>query len=230
MNSFHLRLLQAAGAIALTLCSAHAGPLQETLARIDRAAAGFKGIKAELVHVHHTAVINDNDEESGTFLMKRARSNDIRVLFDIMKPEPKQYAFDGHEVEQYLPRAQTLQIYEAGKYKSLVEELLVLGFGTTSKELLAHYNVSLGGPEAIGNEKATRLELVPKSPDQAVRLMKVDLWISDTQGVPVQQKFYSAGGDYNLFTYSNLMINPNIADSAVKPNVPKGIKREYPLK
>lgn len=230
MNSLHLRLLLTAGAIALTLCSARAATLEETFAGMDREASRFKGVKADLVHVHHTAVINDNDEESGTFLMQRAKSNEIRVLFDINKPDPKQYYFDGRQVEQYLPRVQTVQIYEAGKYKSLVQQFLVLGFGTTSKELLSHYKVSLGGPETIGNEKATRLELVPKSPDQAVHLTKVDLWISDTQGVPVQQKFYQQGGDYNLFTYTNLMINPNFADSAVTLNVPKSVKREHPLK
>jgi len=230
MNLFHPRLLKAAGAIAILLSSASAGPLEETFARMDRAATGFKGVKADLAHVHHTAVLNEDDPESGSFVMKRAKANDIRVLFDITKPDPKQYAFDGHQLEEYLPRAQTVQIYEAGKYKSLVEEFMLLGFGTTSKELLAHYQVLFGGPESIENEKATRLELIPKSPDLAAHLTRVELWISDTLGVPVQQKFYQQGGDYNRFTYTSLMINPNISDSAVKPNYPKGVKREYPLK
>lgn len=225
-----LRRLFSAGAIAAAFSCAWAGPLEETFARMDRAAAGFKGIKADLRRVNHTAVLNEDDVESGTFAMKRARVNDIRVLFNITQPEPRAYYFDGHQLEEYLPRVQTVDIYEAGKYKGLVEELLLLGFGTPSKELISHYTVSYGAAELVGNEKATRLQLIPKSAELAKNLKKVDLWISDSLGVPVQQKFDKPGGDYNLFTYSNLMINPNLSDSAVNLNLPKGVKREHPLK
>ncbi len=231
MNRLPSRLLASAGVLALTVLCAGAGPLEDTFARMDRAAAGFRGVKADLSRVNHTAVLNEDDVESGTFVMKRSKSNDIRVLFDITKPEPKAYSFDGHKLEQYLPKVPVVQVYEAaGKYRPLVEEFLLLGFGTTSKELLDHYKVSFGGPETIGNEKSTRLQLIPKSPDLATHLTKVELWISDALGVPLQQKFYTPGENYNLFTYTHIMMNPNIADSAVKLNVPKSVKREYPLK
>ncbi len=230
MSTFSVRLLQAAGVIAISVYGAAAGSLEETYSRMDRAAAGFKAVKADLQRLNHTAVLNEDDVESGTFIMKRSKPQDVRVLFDITKPEPRKYYFDGRQLDEYLPKIQTVQVYEAGKYKPLVEEFLLLGFGTTSKELTSHYGVSYKGAEAVGNEKAARLELIPKSRDLAAHLTKVDLWISDTLGVPVQQKFYRPGGDYNLFTYSNIMLNPNIADSAVKPNLPKDVKREYPLK
>lgn len=224
------RFLPTLGALtAVALGCLHAGPLEDTFARMDRTAAKFSGVTADLRRVNHTGVLNEDDVETGTFLMKRNR-RDVRILFDIKQPEPKQYFFDGHKLEIYLPRIQTVQEYEAGKYKSLADEFLLLGFGTTSKELLSAYTISLGGPESIGNEKAARLELIPKSKELLTHLTRVELWISDALGVPVQQKFYSPGGNYNLATYNNLMINPNLPDSAVKLNLPKGVKHESPLK
>jgi outer membrane lipoprotein-sorting protein len=120
--------------------------------------------------------------------------------------------------------------YEVGKYKDLAEQFLLLGFGTTSKELAAAYTVTVGGQETVANEKTNRLELIPKSKDMLAHLTKVELWISDTLGVPVQQKLYTPGGNFHLFTYSNVMVNPNLADSAVKLSLPKGVKVEHPLK
>ena len=221
----------AIGAFAIVAVScARAGPLEETFARMDRAAATFTGLKADLQRLRHTAVLNEDEVETGTFLMKRPKPHDIHVLFDIKQPEPRAYAYDGHKLESYLPRIQTVSEYEAGKYKGLAEEFLLLGFGTTSKELTTAYSVSLGGPEMVGNEKTVRLELIPKSPEMRAHLTKVELWISNTLGVPIQQKLYAPGGNYDVFTYSNVMINPNLADSAVRLNVPKGTKREHPLK
>ena len=54
-------------------------------------------------------------------------------------------------------------------------------------------------------------------------MKKCELWISD-KGLTVQQKFHTGGGDYVLSTYSRINLNPNIADSAVKLDLPKGVK------
>ena len=215
---------------AIALPGATAGPLEQTFARMDKASAGLASLKADLKRDTHTAVLNTDDLEIGSFLLKRGKAHDVHVLFDIKQPDPKQYAIDLRKVEVYLPREETVQEYDISKYKNLAEQFLLLGFGTTSKELLAAYTVSLLGAENIGNEKTTRLQLIPKSKEMLAHLLRIDLWISDSLGVPVQQKFYTPGDNYNLCTYSDVMINPNLSDSAVRLNVPKGTKREHPLK
>ena len=229
MKFFQTRILLLSALLAPATRSAIAGPLESVFARMDRAAAAFTGVSADLRRLNHMALLNEDTAETGAFRMKRYK-HEIHVLFDIRQPEPKAYAFDGKKLEEYLPAEQTVQEYDAGKYKSLADQFLLLGFGTSSKELQADYAISLGGTETIGNEKTTRLELIPKSKELVVHLPKVDLWISDVMGVPVQQKFYSPGGNYNLATYSNIMLNPNLPDSAVKLNLPKGVTREHPLK
>ena len=215
--------------MAVTVSRGAAGPLEATFAKLDRTAAGFTSLTADLRRVDHMALLNEDTVETGEFRMKRVK-HDVHILFDIKQPEPRAYAFDGHKLEEYLPRAETVEEYDAGKYRSLANQFLLLGFGTTSKELLAEYTITLGDLETIGSEKATRLDLIPKSKELIVHLPKVELWISDAMGVPVQQKFYSPGGNYNLATYSNVMINPNLPDSAVRLSLPKGVTREHPLK
>jgi outer membrane lipoprotein-sorting protein len=56
---------------------------------------------------------------------------------------------------------------------------------------------------------------------------KFELWISDETGISVQQKMYQRGGDYSLATYTNMKINQNLPDSAVKLNLPKGVQHEH---
>src|ERR1039458_7007053 len=55
------------------------------------------------------------------------------------------------------------------------------------------------------------------------RVKQCELWISD-KGWTVQQKFHTEGGDYMLSTYSNMKLNPNIADKDLRLELPKGVK------
>ncbi len=207
-----------------------AGDLEATLARLDQAAEGFTGLSADLHRTHHTAVIDENAVDIGTILIKRPKPHDTRMLIDIKQPDPKQVSIDTRKLQIYMPKIQTVQEYELGKYRSMVDEYLLLGFGSSSKELQSHYTISLGGPENIGNEKATRLQLIPKSEEALTHLKRVDLWISDSTGLPVQQKLYYPANDYDLATYSNVKRNPNFSDAALKLNLPKGVKHEFPQK
>ena len=204
--------------------------LAETLARMDEAAAKFKGMQADMQKIAHTAVINEDSIDAGTIAVKRPKPNDIRVLFDFKPPNPRQVAIAGVKGEYYVPGINTVQVYDLGKSRSLVEQFMLLGFGSNSKDLESAYSIRLGGPETVAGQSATRLELFPKSQDVLAHLKRVDLWISDAMGIAVQQKLYETGGDYLLATYTNIKLRPNLPDSVVKLDLPKSVKREYPQK
>ena len=202
------------------------GTLESTLAKMDQAAATFKDLTADLSRTHHTAVINEDTEDLGEILIKRTRPHELLMRFDIVRPDPRQIAVDSHRAEVYFPKSQTVQIYDIGKYKKLADLILLLGFGTTSKELAASYTIRFGGEETAGDQKIARLELTPKSDE--THLKRVDLWISDATGLPVRQKLYWPGDDYDVATYSNMKTNVNLSDAALKPDLPKGVRREFP--
>ena len=204
--------------------------LAATLARMDDAAARFKGLQADMQKVAHTAVINEDTVEAGTIAVKRLKPYDIRVRIDFQSPNPRQVAIADVKGAMYYPGINTVQEYDLGKSRTLVEQFMLLGFGSNSKDLKSAYSIGLGGPETVAGQKTTRLELIPKSQDVLEHLKRVDLWISDTMSIAVQQKLYEPGGDYLLTTYTNIKLRPNLPDSLVKLDLPKSVKREYPQK
>jgi len=206
-----------------------AGDLNAVLDRIDRAGAAFRGMSAKLRRLSHTAVINEDNVDSGTILLKRVHARDLRMLIDLTEPDPKSVAFQGHIVEIYYPKAATVQEIDVGKGKdrALLEQFFLLGFRTSRADLQASYNLRLVGPDTVGGQKTELLELIPKSKEVLQHLPKLEMWVTDN-GYPIQQKFYLPGGDYQLATYSDVKINPQIAESDLKLRLPKNVKREYP--
>jgi outer membrane lipoprotein-sorting protein len=206
-----------------------AGDLDTVLARIDSAGAAFHGMSANLHQLSHTAVINEDTVDSGTVLLKRPKPRDMRMLVEFTQPDRKTVTFQGRKVDIYYPKIQTVQEFDVGGNKDLLEQFFLLGFGTSRADLQNNYNIRFLGKETLDGKQTERLELIPKSKAILEHLKKLELWISDT-GYPFQQKFYLPGGDYKLMTYSDMKINPDLPDAALKLHVPKNVKREYPQK
>jgi outer membrane lipoprotein-sorting protein len=200
--------------------------LDQALAKIDQAASHFKGLSAKVEYVQHMEAIHEDDLQSGTILVKRARPKELHVKTVIEKPEPKTAVADGNKVRVYYPSSAEIQEVALGHRRSLVGMILTLGFGGSSKELQEAYVVKLGGSETVVGESATRLELIPKSKDMLEQWKKIELWISDKSGYAVQQKFYERGMDYTLITYTAVQPKSDIPDSAFILEVPKGTKKE----
>lgn len=208
-----------------------AGDQEAVLERIDKAGAAFRGMSAHLRRLQHTAVINEDNVDSGTILLKRAHRRDLRMLIDLTEPDPKTVAFQGHTLEIYYPKAATVQEIDVGtgKDRALLEQFFLLGFGTSRAELQASYNLRLVGPDTVGGQKTEILELTPKSKEVLQHLLKLEMWVAEN-GYPTQQRFWLKGGDYQLATYSEMQINPDLPDSSLKLKLPKNVKREYPQK
>jgi outer membrane lipoprotein-sorting protein len=215
--------------LLLTTCAA-ADQLQQTLAKMDEAAASFKGLTADMKKSHYTFVIQEEDKSSGTIVVRRPKPKEMQMLMAIKEPAAQQISYMGHIAQQYNPKTNIVSIYDVAKYGAAVNEYMLLGFGASPKDLQQFYSIALGGAETIEGQKTTKIELTPKKPDTAFHLLKADLWISDQTGIAIQQQLHYAGGDYDLATYPNMKIDPNIPESAVKLNMPENAKREYPLK
>jgi outer membrane lipoprotein-sorting protein len=227
------RTFETLGTLLIWLTSAAwpkpASDLDAVLARIDSAGAAFHGMSAKLRRLSHTAVINEDTVDSGTVLLKRPKPQDMRMLVEFTQPDPKTVAFQGHKVDIYYPKIQTVQEFDVGQNRDLLNQFFLLGFGTSRADLQSNYNIRFLGPETLDGHQTERLELIPKSKGVLEHLKKFELWISDS-GYPIQQKFYLPGGDYMLMTYSDMKINPELRDAALKLQVPKNVKREYPQK
>lgn len=216
-------------ALPLSLAAAGAASLSDVLAKMDQSAASFEAMSAGVRKLSHTQVIDDNSEESGSILLKRVKPRGLQALIDFTAPDPRTVAFGGTKAEIYLPKLKTVQEYNLSKYSDILDQFLLVGFGTTGKELAANYDIQLGGEETVAGVSTTRLELTPKTPARREKLKLLQLWITGG-GYPVQQKFLQPSGDFTVFTYTDVKLNPPLADDALKLKVPKGTKREFPQK
>lgn len=201
---------------------------QAVLAKMDESAAEFRSMSGKVRKVTHTAVINDDEVETGTIRLKRQGPRDIRLLVEITGHDPKSYALQGRKAEIYYPKIQTVQEYDLGKQGQLLDQFLLLGFGTPTRDLLKAYSLRVAGEETVAGVKTARVELIPKSPRVLQHLTKAELWISLADGHTVQQRFHEPSGDYRLATYSDVKWNQPLADSEVALKLPNNVKREYP--
>ena len=210
----------------LTAATALADTLNDVLARMDTAAAAFKGMTAQMKRLDHTAVINDTSEERGAVALRKT-SKGVQILMDSTFPDKRTLWFQGRNLQIYLPKINTIQIYDLGKKRDQIDQFLVLGFGVSGKELQKQYTIKFNGSETVNGVKTSRVDLTPKSKDAQELFQHLELWIPESEGHAVQQKVYLRGGDYKLLTYSEIKINPAQTDAAFDLKAPKNAKKEY---
>jgi outer membrane lipoprotein-sorting protein len=213
--------------VAFTLAAQPPDPLADAFARMDKMALQFKAVTADIKRDVYTVIIDDHERGLGNIKAKRDKSHDTRMLIEFTSPESRILAIDGTSAEVYTPTLKTVQ--QVDIKKGLVDQFLLLGFGASAAELKEHYAVTFIGIEKLDSETTWHLLLVPKSAEILKNLKKAELWLGQTSGLPVQEKlFTSSTGDYQLYIYSNVKLNPPLSDGAVKLKYPNGVTVEHP--
>lgn len=218
----------------LALAAAAVAPATETLdavqARIDKSAAEFSSLTARVKKVNYTAVIKDTFSETGTFTIKKLKPGDMRVRMEIEKPDARSISLSRKKYEVFLPKINTVQEYDLSQYGRLVDQFLLLGFGTPVRDITKSYEMVVTGTDTIEGKQATRVELRPKVNSVKEHLKLVEMWFPLNDGNPIQQKFLQPSGDYVQSTYTEVKINPLLKDADVQLTLPKDVRREKPQK
>jgi outer membrane lipoprotein-sorting protein len=190
--------------------------LAEILARMNDAAKHLKTVSADLDYTTMTALVNESDTETGKFYLRNPKNPDI--LIDFEKPDPKTILFRHNRAQIYYPKTNRVETHDLQQQSGLVQQFLLLGFGTEASSLKASYNVSLTGEDDLDGETTALLELVPKQPQVASQLTKIQIWVSEDSWLPAQQKFFQPGGDYLTAHYRNVKVNRNLPSSTFEIN------------
>jgi outer membrane lipoprotein-sorting protein len=199
--------------------------VETVLAQLDRAAGDFHALTADLEHTKVTVVVDDKSTETGQIFVRR----DDKMRIDITKPDPRTILRNGGTLYVYTPKIKRVEEFDLGKRKALVDQYVLLGFGTKGSDLRKNYLITLQSEEALDNRKTLLLELTPKSDQVREQISKIQMWIDESAWVPVQQKFYETGsGDYFIFHYTNVVRNTRLSDSLFKPDWPKGVTKIKP--
>ncbi len=210
---------------ALALPAAPVNTLPDAFARMDAAAKTFRGMTANIQQTVYTALAKDTSVSNGEIKLKRSKPGDVRMLVTFTQPDQKSATFDGNQVKVYYPKINQEQIYDVSTKRDMVEQVMSLGFGATTAEMTAAYDVTWVGTEAINGQPTSHLKLVPKSQEMQKNFRYAELWISDTLGVPLQQKFITSGsGDFNQFSYSDLKLTSSLSDKDLQLKTAKGVQ------
>ena len=199
--------------------------LDNILNQMDAQAANFHSLTADLERTKVTVVVNDKSTESGQIFVRR----DDKMRIEVTQPDARTILRDGDNFYIYNPKIHRVEEYNLGKKKSVVDQFLLLGFGTSGSSLKESYAVTLQGEETLESHKVLRLELLPKTDEVRKQLSKIQLWLDESTWLPVQQQFFETGsGDYFIIRYRNINRNVRIPDSEFKPHWPHGTTKIQP--
>jgi outer membrane lipoprotein-sorting protein len=199
--------------------------LESVLKQLDEEAKSFRSLTANIEQTKVTVVVNDKSTESGQILVR----HDDRMRIEFTQPNPRTILRTGNDLYLYNPKIKKLDQFDLGKNRALVDQFLLLGFGTSGAELQKGYLVTLLGEEEMDKHQVLKLELTPKNEDARRHISKIHMWMDESTWLSTQQQFFETGsGDYFIIRYTNLVRNPKIPDDQFKPRWPKGVKANKP--
>jgi hypothetical protein len=231
------RCLSIAACFALVALASPAAPpdtktdLPALLSRMDKAAAEFKAMTAQVTYVTHTDVLNEDNTEAGTAIMQKVQPGEVAGMVDFVTPDPHSVTFEKRHVQRYFPKIKTLEVFDLEKNGEQLDKFLMIGFGTTGAELARDYDMAASGAETPKGQtgRFVRLLLSPKSPEARLYVKTLELWIPQDGGpYPVRERILQPSGDYVVVTYSDLKINPVLKADAWQLKLPPGVKTVYP--
>jgi len=193
------------------------------LSRMNDAAHRFKTLSASLDYTTVTVLVNDHSTEYGQIFFRKGKRPEVLIKF--VKPDPKVILLKRNRAAVYLPKINTIQEYDVGKKAGLLQQFLLLGFGTDVAELQKAYTLKYAGEQQLGNETTAVLELVPLNSQVAAQLVKVQLWVSEDSWLPAQQKFFEPSGDYLVARYRGIELNRGLSSSVFQIKAPGNVKR-----
>jgi outer membrane lipoprotein-sorting protein len=212
--------------IGLTVSAQNHGlwKLETVLGQLDSQAKNFHSFSADVERTKVTVVVNDRSTETGSILVRGDK-----MLLQMKSPDVRTVLLTGDNLYLYTPSLNRVEEHNLGKNRTLVDQFLLLGVGTSGKELQKNYLITLLGEPIIGDSKTVELELTPKSQEARNQISKIQIWLNESSWLPVQQQFNETGsGDYFIINYSKIVKNPAIDESTFKPHWPKGTEKIKP--
>jgi outer membrane lipoprotein-sorting protein len=213
------------GLLALAAQTSQRWTAEGVLAMMDKSARDFHSLTADIQRVKYTAVVNDTSTETGQMWIRK----DGKMRIEITKPDPRTILRSGDSLFIFNPKINRVEEYDLGKNRAMVDQYLLLGFGTRTDNLKKSYLVSVDGEDQFDGRKVVVIELTPKSDQVRAQITRIQMWIDEASWLPVQLKFYeAASGDYLILHYMNLMKNLKISEPKFKQDWPKGVNRIKP--
>lgn len=196
--------------------------LDDVYRGMDTMSAEFSDMSADIERETHTLFINHSSFESGQMYFLQRRG-DSRIRISITDPAPKEVLIGDGTAQRYNPRTTVLEEFGLGEFADKVE-FLVLGFGTSSQDLIDQYEVVLLGEETLEGSVVSVLALTPRDPAMARNFPQIQLWMDQARWVPVETRLEQPSGDYQIARFSNVVLNMGLGNSAFELDLPDDVE------
>jgi outer membrane lipoprotein-sorting protein len=200
--------------------------VDSVLGMMDAGARDFHSLTASIEHIKYTDVVKDTSTESGQMWLQK---KDERMRIEFSKPDVRTILRAGDSLFIFNPKINRVEEYNLGKNRALVDQYVLLGFGSRSESIKKSYLVAFNGEQDLDGKKTVQLELTPRSDEIRSQISKVQIWVEESSWLPVQQKFFEAGSaDYLIFRYSDIRKNLKIDESRFRADWPKNATKIKP--
>jgi outer membrane lipoprotein-sorting protein len=220
--------------LLVNLSAAAGDPRDAVLARMDKAASGFKNMTARGNYLTHTDVLNEDSTETGTVVMQKVAAGEVKGLINFLGSDKRDVSIENRRVRIYYPKIKTVQEFDLGKHGEQLDQFLMIGFGTSGTALARDYDVKVLGTEHVkgfDGIQTIRLQLIPKTGEALKYVTKLELWIPEMgDPYPLQEKISEPSGDYRVITYTDLKTNQPLPPDALQLKPAPGFKTEHPGK
>jgi outer membrane lipoprotein-sorting protein len=221
---------QAAMAAAALVCASAAAAqtltLDDVYKQMNASAAKFQSVEADISVDLYTAVVQEHSTQTGTTAFQRVRGSiEMAMHLNAGSDQPETYILykDGEaDVLQLTAGQKTENILSAGANRGEFDSMLTTGFGASSKDLSANWEVTPEGMESVGGVQCAKLDLVPKQQNVKNNFSHETVWIDLSHDVALKQVLYQPDGDTRTATYTNIRYNKPIAEKTFTLTVPSG--------
>lgn len=220
-------LLIAAGAVAPSAMPAPPVPaadLQSVMNQMNASAPKFQDVQADVSVDQYTAVVQEHQSQTGTTAFRRV-GNSLEMVTHLQVSNgaaASDLLYKNGELDVYQPAAKTETILAAGANRAEYDSMLATGFGATSRDLEAAWDVTFQGMESVDGVQTAKLDLVPKDQNIRNNFSHVVIWVDLSRDISLKQSMVQPDGDSRTVTYSNIRYNKHVPGNLFQLKVPKG--------
>ena len=197
--------------------------LDQVLAHMEAVGKSFRSFAADFTQKTYTALLKEfGIPESGRFLYSRARDGTALLRRECKVPAAKILTIKGGVALLYQPSLKEATRVNLGANKDKAE-YLALGLGQSPAKLRETFDIEYLGEETVDGTPCSILQFKPKSHGASGLFSSITIWLSKSDGLPVQQRLQQPGGDYTLNKFSAEKLNPSIAESEFEQKLPKDV-------
>ena len=178
------------------------GKLDEVLANMERSARSIKGIEAELRQEKRNMQIGGREIYSGRIYFQHSGKDNDKLRIDYTIPEGQVVGVKGDKITLYQKAINQVILTTRKAQASKSQEFSFIATPYKSvPELKSQYNIVYAGDETVGSASTVKLELTPKGPSSAKKLV---LWVDQSSWLPVKYQVTETNNNITTFTLNNL--------------------------